>query len=468
MNLQFVLSVPFVLKYDNSVIDPYTPEVWANESLAILEENMVIGNLVHRDFEDEVASFGDIVNTRRPGEFAAKRKTHNDNVTIQDATAVNVQVPLNQHVHVSFLIRDTEESYSFKSLVDEFMAPAMLASARFIDQVLLGQVYRFYNNQYGKIAGLDSSNAIDYLTGVRNVMNKNKAYVTRRNLVLTPDAETKLLNNAAFTSAHQVGDDGSALREASLGRKLGFDIFMCQNAASVSTFASVDGAINNAAGYPAGHATSITVDGFTGIIATVGKWVKIAGDNTPYRITAKAETLGNTTSITLDKPLRNAVVDNAVVNIYNSGLVNNAAGYASGWAKEIAYDNLTGTVLPGQVLNFGVSATGALYTVIQATSTTVLLDRPLEVALVDNDVINFGPDGQYNFAFHRNALALVVRPLALPRKGAGALSAVTNVNGLSMRATITYDGNKQGHLVTLDMLCGVAILDEKLGAIMLG
>jgi hypothetical protein len=48
------------------------------------------------------------------------------------------------------------------------------------------------------------------------------------------------------------------------------------------------------------------------------------------------------------------------------------------------------------------------------------------------------------------------------------MSSVINVNGLSMRATITYDGRAQGHLVTLDMLLGLAVLDIHLGAVLLG
>lgn len=71
------------------------------------------------DFEPIVASFGDVVNTRRPGEFQAKRKTPADSVTVQDATSTNVQVPLDQHLHVSFLIKDGEESKAFKDLVNE-------------------------------------------------------------------------------------------------------------------------------------------------------------------------------------------------------------------------------------------------------------------------------------------------------------------------------------------------------------
>ncbi|MEX0827859.1 MAG: hypothetical protein WD005_02800, partial [Haliea sp.] len=58
------LSTAIVACFDN---DAFVPEVWAQEGLAILEENMVAANLVHRDFENQIASFGDVVNTRRPG-----------------------------------------------------------------------------------------------------------------------------------------------------------------------------------------------------------------------------------------------------------------------------------------------------------------------------------------------------------------------------------------------------------------
>jgi len=90
--------------------DSYNPEVWAQESLMILENNMVAANLVYRDFEDELQSYGDIVNTRRPSSFTAKRKTDDDDVTDQAAVSTNVPVPLDQFFHTSFVIKDREMS----------------------------------------------------------------------------------------------------------------------------------------------------------------------------------------------------------------------------------------------------------------------------------------------------------------------------------------------------------------------
>ena len=118
--------------------DAMIPEIWAQEALMILEANMVAANLVYRDFENEVASFGDTVNAHRPGSFVANRKVDGDAVTNQDASTTNVPVKLDQHLHVSFMIYDGEESKSFKDLVELYLKPALIAQSQGLDQVVLG------------------------------------------------------------------------------------------------------------------------------------------------------------------------------------------------------------------------------------------------------------------------------------------------------------------------------------------
>ena len=455
----------FVLGYANS-LDAFVPEQWANESIAILQENMVAANMVHRDFQPMFQSFGDVVNTRKPSEFEAKRKTNDDNVTIQDASATNVAVPLDQHVHVSFLIRDGEEAKSFKALVDEYLNPAGLAMARAVDRIVLGQTYQFLANQYGAAGGLTNSNAVDYVTGTRGVMNVNKAHMDGRNLIVAPDSETKMLQNPTFHQADRLGDEGTAMREASLGRKFGFNIWMGQNVSSISGQTFGAGAVNNAAGYPVGT-TVITVDGFISGEVLAGDWVTINGK--VYHVTAVNTAI--TTEITLEYGLVEAVADDDAIAVSpHGGLVANASGYAAGWSKEIAIDDGSSGAAPtlsvGQLVTIGTS--NARYTVIQTNGTSsMLLDRPLEASVSDNDIVHYGPDGDFNPAIHRNAMTLVIRPLEMPRAGTGAASAVAMFNGLAMRVVITYDGEKQGHLVTLDFLAGIKVLDTDLGAVML-
>lgn len=454
-------------------LDAFAPEIWAQESLMILEANMVAARLVHRDFENLVANFGDTVNTRLPAEFKAARKTDTDDVTVQDATATNVAVKLDQHVHTSFLIRDGEESKGFPVLREVYLQPAMLSIAQIIDEIVLGQAYQFLTLADGSpnvVGNLGTAASKQSMIAVREKMNDNKVPQMGRHLILTPSTEADLLAVDAFVSAEKIADDGSALREANLGRKFGVDTYMSQNTPSVVGGLVADtGAVNNAAGYAAG-VTTMTVDSFAGAL-TAGAYFTVAGDDTPQRIISSVG--GATpTSITFFPGLSSAVVDNAVITTYEHALINEAAGYALGYTKDMTVDTISAAPKTGQLASFGTGAGlkdnySLVLTNLSPTATSVAVNRALGAALVDNDVVGLGPSGNYNFAFHRNALALVTRPLAAPQAGTGALSFVASYNGMSMRVTITYNGTKQGHLVTCDVLLGTKVLDRRLGTVLL-
>ena len=117
-------SPAYVGCYEND-LDAFVPELWAHQGLAVLQENMVMANLVHRDFEDTIAKFGDVVNTRRPGEFKIRRKEDGTPLVQQDAKATNVPVLLDQWFYESFVIRDGEGSKSFQELTELYLRPAM-------------------------------------------------------------------------------------------------------------------------------------------------------------------------------------------------------------------------------------------------------------------------------------------------------------------------------------------------------
>lgn len=381
---------------------------------------------------------------------------------LQANTATNVPVVLNQHLENSFIIKDADQSKSFKDLVVEYLRPAMLDIARTIDLITLGQVHQYHQNSAGHLGLLSASTAQAYLLESRQVMNTNKAYVDDRNLILGTMSETQLLSDQDFTRAYAVGDDGTALRKASLGQKFGYDIFMSQNTPYVAPGQTlVTGAINFSAGYLPG-ATTVTVSGLTAAI-TPGTWLTIVGDDTPLRVVS---TVGGATptSITLNRGLIHAVANSAVVTLFSKGV--NTGAQVVGYSNQMT---VTGSPQVGQPVTFGTDNT-TVYTIVQVgnPSGTILLDRPLEVNVADQASINYGPNGSYNFAFHRNSLALVNRPLALPPPGVGARSAVANWNGLAMRVVMSYNHYQQGMMVTVDTLMGVKVLDQLLGAVMLG
>lgn len=454
-----------------NAIDAFIPEVWAMESINILVENLIASQLVHRDFEEEFAQHGETVNTRKPAEFKAKRKDVNDNVTIQDASATNIAVKLNQHIHTSFLIRDGEEKKAFKNLVTEYLRPATISLARMVDQVVLGQVYQFLENQSNSLGSLTSSNAVEAITNSGLILDKNKAPTENRHKIWTPEAQTLIIQNPTFHQADRVGDDGTALRKASIGEKLNFFHWMGQNASQVESVTTPDTAVINNGNLTKGS-TVLTVDGASDgadeAAEIVGRWCSINGK--VYHIIASDVTTDAGT-ITLEYGLVEAISNDDVVTIYTSiALSALASTLPAGHSKEILIDDGSAGDAPqlqvGQMVTFGTDLNR--YSVIEATDTgsgtNIILDRPLETSLANNVNVNYGPEGGgFNLSFMRNVMSLVIRPLQEPRQGTGALSGSASMGGVTMRIVITYDGDKQGHLVTLDFLAGIKVLEPLLG-----
>ena len=482
MNLWY-LTVASVACYATSSItgyadgagnDAFIPELWANEGLAILEENMVMANLVSRDFEPNVANYGDVVNTRRPGTFSVTRKADGDTLVPETASATNVPVRLDQWFYKNFVIKDGEASLSFQDLVDVYLLPSMQVIARSVDRAIMGRIHAFLTDskkRAGKLCGLTAATSSDDVLDARKVLNENLAPMTGRNLVLSPDSETALLKNGMFVKAMERGDGGAALENATLGRILGFDTYLDQNVNSVFTGADADGTLSITEPHAAGYASTLEI----AITGHAGEFLNIAGNDQPTYMTD-----ATTGAVVLNEPLKYGVLDNAVVTRYLACDVDASAQpsttYAIGYSKGITLDGHTSGKGPqiGQLLAFGQGASRRTYTVIEskvvtATSTLVTLDRPLEIAVPDGAHLAFpGPYGSLNWAFHRNAIALVTRPLAMPNNQMGVLTHVGVHNDISMRIAMQYDIDAGGTKVNLDLLCGVAVLDERLCVPLLG
>jgi hypothetical protein len=256
---------------------------------------------------------------------------------------------LNQHIHVSFPLYPVEQSVSFKSLVDVYLTPAMEAAAQAIEQTIASQFYQFIGNSYGKIGTACSKTGV---IGARELLTTQKCPMNGRFLVLTPNSEGSLLDAVENVAANYIGDDGTALREGSLGRKFGFDLIMSGNLASISAGQNdtLTRAVNLSAGYAAGS-TAIVIDGSGGTIIP-GSWCTIAGDMTPQFITGYSSTSG---TLTISPGLKHAVVNDAVVTIYKPARINLSGGYAANYHKDMVIDDLTKAPVTMQMLSTGAT-----------------------------------------------------------------------------------------------------------------
>lgn len=203
-----------------------TPDIIAREALMVLRNNAVMANLVHRDYSEEfVAGVGDTITIRKPATFEAKE--YAGSITVQDATETGVAVKMDKHLDVSFAVTSKQLTMDIEDFSKQLLIPAMQAFADKVDQYLLG-------------LKADITNKVPATDVVQNDVIDARAYLTKaaapladRRFVYGTDTETKLLKTDLFISAEKVGDEGTALREASLGRKYGMDFYVDQNADTV-------------------------------------------------------------------------------------------------------------------------------------------------------------------------------------------------------------------------------------------
>src|SRR2546423_1663634 len=110
----------------------------AADALPALVGNLVMGNLVNRDFEPVLAQAGDTVNIPVPPSMVANNIIEGGSVVAQNPDLGNAQIVLNTHAEATFQIPDVTKVLAVPDLLRIYMQPAVAAIAQKIESDLLG------------------------------------------------------------------------------------------------------------------------------------------------------------------------------------------------------------------------------------------------------------------------------------------------------------------------------------------
>src|SRR5882724_13057355 len=118
----------------------------AADALPVLIGNLVMGNLVNRDYEPVLAQAGDTVNVPIPPTMVANNIAEGGSVQLQSPNLGNAQIVLNTHAEATFQIPDVTKVLAVPDLLKLYMQPAMIALAEKIEADLLGLYAQFSSN----------------------------------------------------------------------------------------------------------------------------------------------------------------------------------------------------------------------------------------------------------------------------------------------------------------------------------
>src|SRR5438132_13298871 len=117
----------------------------AVDALPALMGNLVMGNLVNRDYEPVLAQAGDTVNVPIPPTMVANNIAEGGTVQTQNPSLGNAQIVLNTHAEATFQIPDVTKVLAVPDLLRIYMQPAVVALAERIESDLLS-LYPFFTS----------------------------------------------------------------------------------------------------------------------------------------------------------------------------------------------------------------------------------------------------------------------------------------------------------------------------------
>src|SRR6202048_4273125 len=93
----------------------------AADALPALMGNLVMGNLVNRDYEPALAQAGDTINVPIPPTLVANNIAEGGTVQTQNPSLGNAQIILNTHAEATFLVPDVTKVLEVPDLLKYYM-----------------------------------------------------------------------------------------------------------------------------------------------------------------------------------------------------------------------------------------------------------------------------------------------------------------------------------------------------------
>ena len=200
----------------------------ATDALPALLANLIMGNLVNRNYEPLLAKQGDTANVPIPPVLTANSIAETGSVATQNPNLGNAQIVLNTHVEASFEVSDVLQALSTPDIILTYMQPAINAIATKIETDLLALYASFSSNGPVGIPGSALTEAtIDAAETV--LFNALVPADDQLNLVVDPNSYSALRQIERFSEQRMNGQLGAdAINKGKFLEAKGFNVFRSQ------------------------------------------------------------------------------------------------------------------------------------------------------------------------------------------------------------------------------------------------
>ena len=200
----------------------------AVDALPALMGNLVMGNLVNRDYEPTLAHAGDTVNIPIPPSLVANNIAEGGSVQTQNPSLGNAQIMLNTHAEATFTIPDVTRILATPDLLKLYLQPAVVALAERIETDLLLTYSQFSaNTPIGTPATAITEATIDQAETI--LFNAKVPASSKKYLVVDSATYSQMRQIQRFSEFQTAGDAGlRTMIDGGIGKLKDFWVFRSQ------------------------------------------------------------------------------------------------------------------------------------------------------------------------------------------------------------------------------------------------
>lgn len=399
-----------------------TPTMITQEGLMQLDNNLVMGNLVHRGYEGEFAQSqngnkpGDTLRIRKPVQFALRSGAVAD---VQDVVESYTSITASTQIGVDFDFSSADLTLTINEFSDRYIKPAMIRIANKIDEDLLALYKDVYN--WAGTAGQTINSYTDFAKGPER-MDEMAVPVEGRQGVLSPADTWGLLGSFSGLYINDVAK--KALESAKLP-PVG-DVALHRSQIVQTHTVGAHGGTPLTRGASQGSAATQTV---------LSNWTQaLVTDGWTTSSLLKQGDVFTVSGVYAVNPVTKATLAHLQQFVLTANVTTNASAASA----------TTLTISPPLI------TTGAYQTVSAdvANDTTITYTGTAATGY------------KQNLLFHKNAFALAVVPMVEPP---GATNVVReSYKGISARLIPYYDGVNDVSKWRFDVLYGVKTIDPRL------
>lgn len=207
-------------------ITNFIPQVWSARLQENLQRALVFGNLCNRNYEGDIAHWGDTVHINSLNDITVKAYDPITGIDDPEQLSGNdITLTIDHGTYYNFYINDVDAAQARVDLMDAAMRNAAYHLAVDAEAYILGVIRSNAVNKVSKpMPTADDGKLYELLLEIKTNFDAQGVPRQDRKLILPPTLEAMLLMDNRFITGSSAASE--RLEEGCVARALGFDIYI--------------------------------------------------------------------------------------------------------------------------------------------------------------------------------------------------------------------------------------------------